>query len=193
MDSPINIPVYSDALVLLGTAGIVIPLVHRFGFSPVLGYLGAGAILGPLGLGSFISELPLLYWFTVVDAKNVAGIAELGIVFLLFLIGLELSFERLNTMRRLVFGLGGLQVLITLLAVAGLTAMLGFDTDTALVTGAALSLSSTAIVVQLLSDSKRLGSQTGRATFAVLLMQDLAVIPLLPGRRPGGGGRPGPG
>src|SRR4029079_19009136 len=94
MASPINIAVYSDALVLLGTAGIVIPLVRRFGFNPVLGYLVAGAILGPLGLGSFIGQFPYLYWFTVVDAKNVAGIAELGIVFLLFLIGLELSYER---------------------------------------------------------------------------------------------------
>ena len=108
MPSPINIHVYSDALVLLGTAGIVIPLVRRFGFNPVLGYLGAGAILGPLGLGSFIGNFPFLYWFTVVDAKNVSGFADLGIVFLLFLIGMELSYERLKSMRRLIFGLGSL-------------------------------------------------------------------------------------
>ena len=101
MPSPINIQVYSDALVVLGTAGLVIPLMRRFGLSPVLGYLAAGAILGPMGLGSFIENFPFLYWFTVVDAKNVAGIADLGIVFLLFLIGLELSYERLKTMRRL--------------------------------------------------------------------------------------------
>jgi CPA2 family monovalent cation:H+ antiporter-2 len=99
MTGPINIPVYSDALVLLGTAGIVIPLVRRFGFNPVLGYLGAGAILGPLGLGSFIGSFPPLYWFTVVDPKNVSGIADLGVVFLLFLIGMELSYERLKAMR----------------------------------------------------------------------------------------------
>ena len=113
MASPINIHVYSDALVLLGTAGVVIPLVRRFGFNPVLGYLGAGAILGPLGLGSFIERFPLLYWFTVVDAKNVAGIADLGVVFLLFLIGMELSYERLKAMRRLVFGLGSLQIVLS--------------------------------------------------------------------------------
>ena len=113
MASSINIPAYSDALVVLGTAGIVVPLVHRLGISPVLGYLGAGALLGPLGLGSFIDQLPLLYWVTVVDAKNVAGIADLGVVFLLFLIGLELSYERLMAMRRLVFGLGGLQVVLS--------------------------------------------------------------------------------
>ena len=77
----------------------------------------AGAILGPLGLGSFIGEFPLLYWFTVVDAKNVAGIADLGIVFLLFLIGMELSYERLKTMRRLVFGLGSLQIALSAAAI----------------------------------------------------------------------------
>ena len=71
MAASINIPVYSDALVVLGTAGIVVPMVHRWGLSPVLGYLGAGALLGPLGLGSFIDKIPILYWFTVVDAKKV--------------------------------------------------------------------------------------------------------------------------
>jgi monovalent cation:H+ antiporter-2, CPA2 family len=99
MAAPINIDAYSDALVLLGTAGIVVPLARRWGLSPVLGFLGAGAALGPLGLGSFIDRLPFLYWITVVDAKNVAGIADLGVVFLLFLIGMGLSYERLKTMR----------------------------------------------------------------------------------------------
>src|SRR5215510_14715452 len=113
MAAAININAYSDALVVLGTAGIVVPMVHRWGFSPVLGYLGAGALLGPLGLGSFIAEVPFLYWLTVVDAKNVSGIADLRVVFRLFLIGLELTYERLLTMRRLVLGLGGLQVLVT--------------------------------------------------------------------------------
>ncbi len=91
MAALINIPVYSDALVVLATAGVVIPLAHRLGLNPLLGYLGAGALLGPLGLGSFINQAPILYWFTVVDANNVTGIADLGVVFLLFLIGLELS------------------------------------------------------------------------------------------------------
>ena len=109
----ISLDAYSDALVVLGTAGIVVPLVRRFGLSPVLGYLGAGAVLGPLGLGSFMDKAPWLYWVTVVDAKNVSGFAELGIVFLLFLIGLELSYQRLVTMRRLVFGLGSLQVVLS--------------------------------------------------------------------------------
>ncbi len=125
MASTINVAAYSDALVVLGTAGIVVPIVSRLGFSPVLGYLGAGALLGPLGLGSLIGSFPSLYWFTVGDAKDVAGIAELGVVFLLFLIGLELSLQRLLTMRRLVFGLGGLQVLVTTALLAGVAAYAG--------------------------------------------------------------------
>jgi CPA2 family monovalent cation:H+ antiporter-2 len=177
--STINIAAYSDALVVLGTAGIVVPIVSRLGFSPVLGYLGAGAILGPLGLGSLINSYPALYWFTVTDAKNVAGIAELGIVFLLFLIGLELSLHRLLTMRRLVFGLGGLQVLATTAVIAGAAAMAGQDPSKAIILGASLSLSSTAIVLELLSNQERLTTNVGRASFSVLLAQDLAVIPIL--------------
>ena len=125
MASTINIDAYSDALVVLGTAGIVVPIVRRWGLNPILGYLGAGAILGPLGLGSFTKSFPFLYWLTITDAQSVAGIAELGVVFLLFLIGLGLSFNRLMTMRRLVFGLGGLQVLLTASLLAAIAAGLG--------------------------------------------------------------------
>jgi CPA2 family monovalent cation:H+ antiporter-2 len=85
----VNIDAYSDALVVLGTAGVVVPVARRLGITPVLAYLGAGALVGPFGLGSLIKSAPILHWFTVVDAKNVEGFAELGIVFLLFLIGLE--------------------------------------------------------------------------------------------------------
>ena len=111
MEDGFNVGAYSDALVVLATAGLVVPLLRRLGVSPVLGYLLAGAVLGPLGLGSFLGDLPFLYWLTIVDAADVSRIAELGVVFLLFLIGLELSLQRLITMRRLVFGLGLLQVL----------------------------------------------------------------------------------
>jgi monovalent cation:H+ antiporter-2, CPA2 family len=179
LSSTINISAYSDALVVLGTAGIVVPIVSRLGFSPVLGYLGAGALVGPLGLGSLVNAFPVLYWFTVADAKDVAGIAELGIVFLLFLIGLELSLHRLLTMRRLVFGLGGLQVLITTAVLAGAADAAGQNPSQAIIFGAGLSLSSTAIVLELLSSQERLTSNVGRASFAVLLAQDLAVIPIL--------------
>ena len=177
--SPINIHVYSDALVLLGTAGIVIPLVRRFGLNPVLGYLVAGAILGRLGLGSFIGIFPLLYWFTVVDAQNVSGIADLGIVFLLFLIGMELSYERLKAMRRLVFGLGGAQIVLSATVIGGIAALAGSKAPVAFILGACLALSSTAIVVELLSRQGRLNTNAGRASFATLLAQDLAVAPLL--------------
>jgi monovalent cation:H+ antiporter-2, CPA2 family len=175
----INISAYSDALVVLGTAGIVVPLVRRWGFSPVLGYLGAGALLGPLGLGSFIANVPALYWVTVVDAKNVAGIAELGVVFLLFLIGLELSYERLKAMRRLVFGLGSLQVIVTTAILAIGIAALGVGGPIAIMLGACLALSSTAIVLDVLSEQEKLPTSTGRLSFSILLAQDLAVIPLL--------------
>ena len=175
----INIAAYSDALVVLGTAGVVVPLVRRWGLSPVLGYLGAGAVLGPLGLGSISNAFPALSWFTISDARNVAGIADLGIIFLLFLIGLELSFPRLSTMRRLVVGLGGSQVLLTSALIAGAAVAAGKNLSEAIVLGASLSLSSTAIVLELLSNQERLTTSVGRASFSVLLAQDLAVIPIL--------------
>lgn len=179
MAAQINIDAYSDALVLLGTAGIVVPMVRRWGLSPVLGYLAAGALLGPLGLGSLIHAFPFLYWVTVVDAKNVAGIAQLGVVFLLFLIGLELSYERLKAMRRLVFGLGSLQFTLTAAVIAGIAALFGNPAAVSVILGACLALSSTAIVIEVLSNQGRLATTAGRTSFAILLAQDLAVIPVL--------------
>jgi monovalent cation:H+ antiporter-2, CPA2 family len=177
--STINVGAYSDALVVLGTAGIIVPLLRRAGISPVLGYLGAGAVLGPLGIGSLVSSYPPLFWFSITDASNVAGIAELGIVFLLFLIGLELTLPRLLAMRRLVFGLGDLQVLLTSAVIAAVAVAAGQSPSNAIILGASLSLSSTAIVLDLLSNQERLTSNVGRASFSVLLAQDLAVVPIL--------------
>lgn len=174
-----NVEAYSDALVVLGTAGIVVPLVQRWGLSSVLGYLIAGAVLGPLGLGALKGELPFLYWVTVVDAKNVSAIAELGVVFLLFVIGLELSYQRLQTMRRLVFGLGSLQVILSTAAIATIVALSGQGPTVAIVLGACLALSSTAIVIEVLANQRRLTTAAGRASFSVLLAQDLAVVPIL--------------
>ena len=135
--------------------------------------------MGPLGLGSISNAFPALSWFTISDAQNVAGIAELGIIFLLFLIGLELSFPRLSTMRRLVVGLGGSQVLLTSALIAGAAVAAGKNPSEAIVLGASLSLSSTAIVLELLSNQERLTTGVGRASFSVLFAQDLAVIPIL--------------
>jgi CPA2 family monovalent cation:H+ antiporter-2 len=175
----ISLDAYSDALVVLGTAGIVIPLVRRFGLNPVLGYLGAGALLGPLGLGSFRDRAPWLYWVTVVDPKNVSGFAELGIVFLLFLIGLELSYERLVTMRRLVFGLGSLQVVLSAAVIAAFARVAVDSPAAAVIVGSCLALSSTAIVIELLSSQRRLSTTVGRTSFSILLAQDIAVVPIL--------------
>jgi monovalent cation:H+ antiporter-2, CPA2 family len=177
--APIDIATYSDVLVLLGTAAVVIPLLHRLGVNTMLGYLGAGAVLGPLGLGSLISEVPFLYWVTVVEAENVASIAELGIVFRLFLIGMELSFERLKTMRRLLFGMGSLQIVVTTTVIGGIAMLFGNPPSVAVVLGACLALSSTAIVIELLSQQGRLSTTVGRTSLSVLLAQDLAVVPLL--------------
>jgi monovalent cation:H+ antiporter-2, CPA2 family len=179
VSSSSHLAAYSDALVVLGTAGVVIPLVRRLGVSPVIGYLAAGAILGPLGLGSLTSTVPALFWITITDQQNVAGIAELGVVFLLFLVGLELSFPRLSAMRRLVLGLGGLQVLITSAVIAAVALALATSPSVAVVLGTSLSLSSTAIVIELLSNQERLTTSVGRASFSILLAQDLAVIPIL--------------
>ena len=143
--------VFKDALIVLGTAAVVAPVVHRLKISPILGFLVVGAALGPHGLGRLAEYSRAIDWFTVTGERQIAFIADLGIVFLLFFIGLELSMRRLLTMRRLVFGLGGLQVLVTALAI-GLGALwLGQPPAAALIIGTCLALSSTAIVMELLS------------------------------------------
>jgi Kef-type K+ transport system membrane component KefB len=170
---------YKDILIILGAAGIVIPVLLRFGINSILGFLIVGLVLGPYVLGNLIHFIPAFQALSLGDLGNASGLAELGVVFLLFLIGLELSFERLKTMRRLVFGLGGLQVLLSSLGLGSAAYWLGFTMPQSAVIGMALGLSSTAIIIQLLSDQKRLGTQAGRFSFAVLLMQDVAVIPML--------------
>ncbi len=175
----IDISVYSDALVVLGTAGILVPVFRRWGLNPVLGYLAAGALLGPLGLGSFTTQVPTLYWFTIGNAQSIAGIAELGIVFLLFLIGLEMTFQRLVALRRFVVGLGSLQFVLTAALITAAALVAGQKPATAIILGSSLSLSSTAIVLEMLSSQERLSSGVGRTSFAVLLAQDLTVIPIL--------------
>lgn len=170
---------YKDILIVLGAAGIIVPLLMRLGISSILGFLVVGLLLGPHVLGRISENVPALPILTITDPEAVAGLAELGVVFLLFLIGLELSFERLKTMRKLVFGLGGLQVVISTAVLAAGAVYVGFDVKQAVVIGMALALSSTAIIIQLFSEDRRLGSQAGRISFAVLLMQDVAVIPML--------------
>lgn len=179
MAEPIALDHYKEALLFLSTAGIVVPLFRRLRISPVLGFLGAGVLLGPAGLGRFAGHSPLIAAVTFSEVEQMSTFAEFGVVFLLFMIGLELSFERLSRMRRLVFGLGALQVLGCLAALAGVALLLGETGASAAVIGGALALSSTAIVIPVLAERKALRTAPGRAIFSVLLFQDLMVAPLL--------------
>jgi monovalent cation:proton antiporter-2 (CPA2) family protein len=157
----------AEALLFFGAALVVVPLCKRLGLSSVLGYLAAGLIIGPPGIG------------LVSYAGDVLHFAELGVVLLLFLIGLELQPRRLWVMRRAVFGLGSLQVVVSTAAIAGGLLLLGLPGVAALIVGFALALSSTAFVLQLLGEQRKLNQPHGRAAFGVLLLQDVAVIPAL--------------
>ncbi len=160
-------PFLADLLVFLIAAVFVVPIVRQLRSSPVLGYLVAGVLVGPHGLG------------LVEDEETLAAIAEFGVVFMLFVIGLELSLQRLWVMRRLVFGLGLAQVAATSAAIGAVALALGAPPQAALVIGGALALSSTAFVLQLLSERGEQMTRHGRNAFAILLFQDLAVLPLL--------------
>ena len=156
-----------DLLVILLAAVAVVPLFRRLHASAVLGYLVAGGLIGPFGLG------------LIREVGGVGVLARFGVVFLLFSIGLSLSIERLTTLRRYVFGLGVAQVLVTGLVIWGLLRLLGLESPAALVLGGGLALSSTAVVLQVLIERRELATPQGRVAFAVLLLQDLAVVPLL--------------
>jgi CPA2 family monovalent cation:H+ antiporter-2 len=179
MHSDLGIPYLRELILFLVAAGIVVPLLHRLRVSPVLGYLLVGFLIGPHGLGMLAADWPALKMLTITDLEGVRHLAELGVVFLLFVIGLELSFERLWAMRRLVFGLGSLQVLVSALVIAGVAVAFGLNAAAATLLGASFALSSTAIVMQLLAERRQLGTPLGRTGFSILLLQDLAVVPIL--------------
>jgi len=179
MAAPLDLASFQEPLIILATAGVVIPLFRRLKFSPVIGFILVGVLIGPYALGALARDVPWLSHVVITDPESIATIAELGVVLLMFMIGLELSFERLNMMRRLVFGMGFLQVALSALAIGGVAYALKLDLSTAIVLGLALSVSSTAVIVQTLSESRRLAKPVGRATFSVLLFQDLAVVPML--------------
>lgn len=179
MAAGVDFAAYRDVLIILGTTAVTVPVLARFGISSVIGFLGIGALLGPFGIGRLTEAVPWLKWIEVTNSKEISIFAELGVVFLLFLIGLELSYERLTRMRRLVLGLGTAQVVGSTSLIALAAWLAGQPVAAATLIGGALALSSTAIVVEQLAEQKRLASTTGRTSFAILLMQDLAVIPLL--------------
>jgi len=154
-------------LILLATAVVIVAIFRKLKVSPILGYLFAGAIIGPGGIA------------IIKDVNGTSAIAEFGVVFLLFIIGLELSWERLKIVRKQAFALGLLQVLVTTVVIATILHRFDFSTPTAIIIAGGLSLSSTAFVMQLLGEYNQKNAQIGRVTLAVLLIQDLAVVPLL--------------
>lgn len=156
-----------DILTLLCAAVVAVPIFQRLGLGSVLGYLVAGAVVGPWGFG-FIDKV-----------SEIRHLAEFGVVFLLFVIGIELRPTRLWHMRRMVFGLGSAQVLLTGVVLAGLALLFDIPGRTAVVVGFGLALSSTAFGLQILTERGQLGTSFGRSAFSVLLLQDLAVVPLL--------------
>ncbi len=157
----------ADVIVILAASVAALFALRRLRLSPVLGYLSAGVIIGPFGLGF------------VADIESIHAFAEFGVVFLLFTIGIELPLERIKVLSPALFGLGLAQILVTGAAIAGLAFAFGVAPDAAIVIGAALALSSTVFVIQILLDRRQIATRFGRAAFTVLLMQDLAVAPIL--------------
>lgn len=174
-----GLPFLRELLLFLVIAGVLMPLLARLRVNQVLGFLVAGLVVGPHGIGALVERWPWLGWVSFPREEAVTALAELGVVFLLFRIGLELSTERLYALRRLVFGTGLAQVGVSGGLIAGVLLALGLGIELALLLGFTLALSSTAIVVQLLNQSGAFGTRLGQAAFAVLLLQDLAVVPLL--------------
>jgi CPA2 family monovalent cation:H+ antiporter-2 len=163
----ITVPYLVEALVFLLAASTIAPLFKKMKLSPVLGYLVAGSLIGPYAFG------------LVDDIDRIQAVADLGVIFLMFIIGLELPIERLKVMRRWIFGLGSAQVLLTTMVLSGVCLAFNMSMEASIVTGGALALSSTALVVQLLSERHEVQTKFGRATFGTLLAQDIAVVPLL--------------
>ena len=157
----------SDVVIILAASVAALFALRRVKLSPVLGYLAAGMFIGPFGIG------------LVTDLDSIHAFAEFGVVFLLFTIGLELPWERIKVLSPALFALGLAQILITGAAISGIAIALGTSPDAAIVIGAALALSSTVFVIQILLDRRQLTTRFGRAAFTVLMMQDLAIAPIL--------------
>ena len=168
-----------DILVFLIAAGLVVPFLRALKLPAVVGFILAGIALGPSGFSAFSEQIPLLEYLTISDPSAAAPFAELGVLFLLFLLGLELSFEKLWALKRTVFGAGTMQTLLSALCIAYIAYLLGQPPAAAAIIGLALALSSTAIVMQGLIEKKRAASPVGRTALGVLLFQDILVAPIL--------------
>lgn len=174
-----NGPWLKDFLVFLIAAGLIVPLFHRARIGAVLGFLLIGVAVGPFGFGQLAGEYPWIRFLTIEDRERVVPFAELGVMFLLFMIGLELSLARLWSLRRLVLGVGGTQFALSALVIGGVAAVAGVGAAPAVVLGLCLAMSSTAIVMQLLEEQGRSATPLGQVAVSVLLFQDLMVAPVL--------------
>jgi monovalent cation:H+ antiporter-2, CPA2 family len=175
MDGEFSTSGFSDALVILGAAGIVIPAFARIRISPIIGFILIGLLVGPAGLGALAPEHPWLHYLTISNPHAVDPFAELGIVLLLFSIGLELSFRRLWSMRRIVFGVGAAELLGCAAIIGVGLHLLGQGVPGSIGLGLALALSSTAIVLPLVGTH----SAVGRASLGMLLFEDVALVPIV--------------
>lgn len=166
---------FSDALVILGAAGIVIPAFARLRITPVIGFILVGMIVGPSGLGSLTGDIPWLNYLSISNPHAVDPFAELGIILLLFAIGLELSFRRLVAMRTAVFGIGAAELFGGAALIGCAIYVMGQPPQSAIALGFALAMSSTALVLPIAGTT----SPVGKAALAMLLFEDLALVPLL--------------
>ncbi|QHL91208.1 sodium:proton exchanger [Sphingomonas changnyeongensis] len=166
---------FSDALVILGAAGLVIPAFARFRINPVIGFILVGALVGPFGLGQLVARHPWLYYVTISEPEAIEPFAEFGIILLLFSIGLELSFRRLWGMRALVFGVGAAELFGSGALIGAGLWLIGMQPAAAFGLGVALALSSTALVLPMVGTK----SAIGRPAFAMLLFEDVALVPII--------------
>jgi monovalent cation:H+ antiporter-2, CPA2 family len=168
-----------DLLVFLIATGILVPAMRFIKIPTVIAFMVAGLALGPFALGRLAQDTPVLEFFSISSPEAALPFAELGVLFLLFLLGVEFSFAKLWALRKVVVGAGGGQAILSAVIIAGVGLAFGLDLPVAMILGLALALSSTAIVMQVLIESKRAAKPVGRATLGVLLFQDVMVAPIL--------------
>jgi monovalent cation:H+ antiporter-2, CPA2 family len=165
----------SDALVVLGAAGLIIPAFARLRISPVIGFILCGVVVGPFGLGALVDDFPWLFYVTISDPPAMAVLGEIGIILLLFSVGLELGVQRLVAMRREIAGIGSAELLGNGALIALVLWLAGYSVNAALGLGLALAISSTALVLPIAGST----SSRGKPAFAMLLFEDIALVPII--------------
>jgi CPA2 family monovalent cation:H+ antiporter-2 len=175
MAAELTSPFLSDALVILGAAGLVIPIFARFRITPIIGFILVGIAVGPYGLGRLVFDHPWLNHVTITDPEGLEPFAEFGIILLLFSIGLELSFDRLWALRRKVFGLGSLELISIAFALTFVLSAMGQSLPGAIALGLALAMSSTALVLRIVD----MRTPVGQSALAMLLFEDIALVPII--------------